>query len=149
MALPGYPRDMIYGINLLKALKRGLAKYLELPAHVEDAASAVFKKPIVRAHVFGLGMMHFYQSDNRSWTRQEFTGYLCKIANPRLVDETQTFYQKVVTRIKQWYREESKGLTAEVSSRNLSKFFDALAVELGVDDVQGPLPFGPRAHKWD
>jgi hypothetical protein len=148
-ALPGYPRDMILGANLLKAMRRGLYNYLGLPAHADDAASAVLLRPLVSAYLFHIGMLHFYQSDNRRWVRDEFSVYLCKKASPRLVEETQAFYQKVVSKTKSWYREESKGLVADVSSRGMDKFFTGLAIEVGVDEDQGSLPFGHRAHRWD
>jgi hypothetical protein len=140
---------MIFGSNLLKALRRGLGKYLSLPAHAEDAASAVLFRPLISAYLYHVGMLHFYQSDNRGWARSEFSDLLYKIANSRLVPETQAYYQKVVTKTKAWYRDESKNLTIAVSGRSMDRFFAELAISLGVDLAEGPLPFGPRAHHWD
>ncbi|MCX6844522.1 MAG: AIPR family protein [candidate division WOR-3 bacterium] len=145
-SIPGYPQDIILGVNLLKAMRRGLSNYLSLPAHAEDAASAVLLRPLVSAYLFHIGMLHFYQNDKKSDTLLEFSEYLSKIASSRLVGETQTFYQKVVTKTKSWYRGESKGLTTVVSGRSMDKFFTVLAIELGVDMEQGLLPFGPRSR---
>lgn len=148
-SIPKYPRDMIFGFNLNKALKRGLNTYLELPAHANSGATAVFKKPIIRAHLFYLGYMHFYQSDNRQAARDEFSVHLSKIASARLVDEVQVLYQKVVSKIKQWYWDESKGLATDVSRRKLDSFFSDLAISIGVDEKEGVRPFSPSARHWN
>src|SRR5271165_6749961 len=45
------------------------------------------------------------------------------VTNPRLVDELETFYQKIVTKIKNWYTEESKNLSVEISTKKTEAFF--------------------------
>lgn len=143
--VPRYPRDIILTANLLKAVRRGLNRYLELPTHANGHAPLIFKKPIVRAHAYYLALLYFYQRDNKRWVRAEFSRSLNKIASPRLVEESQPFYQKVVTRVKNWYLEASKGLAGEVSKKSMDRFFDEVATELGIDSDGGRVPFTPRS----
>jgi hypothetical protein len=139
--IPRYPHDVIFVSNLFKALKRALNTYLELPSHANSNAPVIFKKPIVRHHVYRLALLHFYQKDARGATVADFSSSLTKIAHPRLVDEVQNFYQKVVLRTRTWYTQESKDLTVEISKKKMDAFFDALAFELGLDPADGALPF--------
>jgi hypothetical protein len=46
-----------------------------------------------------------------------------------------------------WYVEESKDFTGEVSARIMDAFFTSLATELGVD-FDGPTPFTSRGIDW-
>ena len=65
------------------------------------------------------------------------------------MDEVQeVFYQKVVTRTRHWYTEESKGLEVEVSARRMKTFFDQVSVELGIDE-EGSKPFSPTSINWN
>jgi len=84
--------------------------------------------------------MYFYQNGNKAAVREDFSTSLYKIASPRLVDEVQGFYLKVVTKTKKWYTEESKDLSIEIAKRKLDSFFDGLGTELGVDP-EGAMPF--------
>jgi len=145
--VPKYGRDAIFVSNLYKAAKRGLNKYLELPVHANSNAPIIFRKQIVRAHVFYLALLHFYQHANRESARANFCVSLCKKAAPTLVDEVQGFYQKIITKIKNWYTEESKDLTVEVSRKKLDGYFANLATELGID-VEGNIPFTEAAIDW-
>ncbi len=147
-SIPKYPRDIVFVSNLLKAMKRGLNKYLELPTHANSNAPVIFRKPIVRTHVYNLVLLHFYQNDNRWSARDDFSVSLSKIASPKLVDEVQIFYQKIVTKIKNWYTDESKDLTDEISKRKMDGFFGGLATELGVDAVEGVMPFSATSIDW-
>jgi hypothetical protein len=135
-----YPKDMIFVSNLFRAMKRGLNTYLDLPAHANSNAPVIFKKPIVRQHVYRLALLYFYQNGKRAAVREEFCNSLTKIANARLVDEVQTFYQRIVSKIKTWYTEESQNLKVEISKRRMDAFFDNLATELGIDQ-DGAAPF--------
>jgi hypothetical protein len=142
------PRDIIFAWNLYKALKRGLNKYLDIPAHVNSSAPAIFKKPVLRAHVYSLGLLHYYQDDRRRSARADFSTSLHKKANPRLVEQVQDVYlQKVVTKIRNWYTTESKNLTIEIGKKRTDAFFANLAGELGVDS-DGAMPFTERAIDW-
>jgi hypothetical protein len=143
-----YPRDMIYVSNLFKAMKRGLNKYLELPTHANSSAPSIFKKPIARMHAYYLALLYFYQSDSKRYLRADFASTLNKIASPRLVDELQPFYQRIVTKIKTWYTEESKDLTIEVSKKKMDAFFAGLATELGIDTIDGDIPFTEASIDW-
>lgn len=146
-SIAGYPNDAVFITNAFKALKRGLNKYLELPTHANSNAPVIFKKPIIRSHVYYLGILDFYQSDRRRSARTDFSTSLTKIANSRLVDDAQAFYQKLVTKVKNWYTEESRNLTIDISTRKMDAFFIVLAAEIGVD-AEGPAPFTPRALDW-
>jgi hypothetical protein len=73
---------------------------------------------------------------------------LTKIASPRLVEEVQGFYSRLVNRVRTWYVAESKNLTVEVSKKKMDAFFGSLAIELGVDAVEGATPFSPTAIEW-
>jgi hypothetical protein len=142
------PRDVVFAWNLYKALKRGLNKYLEMPTHAESLAPVIFKKPIVRAHVYSIGLLHFYQSENRRSAREKFSVSLHKKANAGLVEDVQSSYlQKVVTKIRNWYTDESKALTVEIGKKRMDTYFAGVAGELGVDD-DGTRPFTDRAIDW-
>ncbi len=119
-----------------------------MPAHANSNAPVIFKKPIVRAHVYSLGLLHFYQSDNRRSARAEFSNSLNKIASARLVDEVQqVFYQRVVSKIRKWYTDESRDLAVEVARKRTEAYFTTLASELGIED-DGLKPFTERAIDW-
>jgi hypothetical protein len=49
-------------------------------------------------------------------------------------------YQRVVTRTKNWYTQESKDLSIEIAKRKLDTFFDNLGIQLGID-AEGAMPF--------
>ena len=70
-SLPRFTRDIVFVSNLYKAMKRGLNTYLELPVHANSNAPVIFKKPILRAHVFYLAQLHFYQNDRRQSARAD------------------------------------------------------------------------------
>jgi hypothetical protein len=78
----------------------------------------IFKKPIIRAHVYSLGLLHFYQNENRESARVASSTSLHKIANPKLVEEVQVFCQKVVTKMKNWYAEESDSLEGDLEGED-------------------------------
>ena len=65
-----------------------------------------------------------------------------------LVEEMQTFYLKVIAKTKNWYNDESKALTVEVSKRSMDAFFGKLMTELGIDSDEGQVPFTSRAIDW-
>jgi len=146
--IPRFTRDIVFVSNLYKAMKRGLNTYLELPVHANSNAPVIFKKQILRAHVFYLALLHFYQNDNRRSARADFSTSLCKIANKRLVDELEAFYQKIVTKIKNWYTSESGDLSIDVGRKQMDAYFGGLAIELGID-VEGEIPFSATAIDWD
>jgi hypothetical protein len=145
--IPRFTRDIIFVSNLYKAMKRGLNTYLELPVHANSNAPVIFKKPILRANVFYLALLHFYQNDRRRSARADFSTWLCKKANPRLVDEMEGFYQKIVTRIKTWYTTESADLEKEVGRKQMDAYFGGLAIELGIE-IEGQIPFSSTAIDW-
>ena len=147
-SIPGYPNDAIFITNVFKALKRGLNKYLELPTHANSNAPVIFKKPMLRSYVYYMGILDFYQNDNRRSARADFSTSLTKIASSRLVDDAQTFYQKLVTKVKNWYTEESKNLSIDVSTKKMDAFFTVLTTEIGIDE-EGPTPFTARALDWE
>lgn len=117
-----YPHDIVFVSNVFRAMKRGLNNYLETPAHANSNAPVIFKKPIVRHHVYRLALLHFYQNGGRASARADFSSSLNKIASPKLVEDVQAFYQRVVLRTRKWYSEESKGLTTEISTKKMDTF---------------------------
>ncbi len=127
--------------ELFKAVRRGLNNYLELPTHANGHTPLIFKKPIVRAHVYYLALLYFYQKDSKRWVRADFSRALNKIASPRLVEESKSFYQKVVTRVKNWYLDASKNLSVEISKKSMDRFFVDVTTEIGIDAEAGPVPF--------
>ncbi len=148
-SIPTYGRDIVFASNLFKAMKRALDKYLRTPAYAADGAAwDIFKKPIVRMHVFSLTLLHFYQSDKRRAFRTDFSCRLNKIASPTLTAEVEAFYRQLVSKVKHWYMTESKSLTQEVSNRKLDAFFQHLGVELGVDAVESAKPFSSSSIDW-
>ena len=147
-AILRYPKDIVFCANLQKAIKRGLYVYLEQPTLAASTAPKIFQKPLVRAYLSRLALLYFYQNPDREWVRRDFSGKLFKKASPTLVDEMQKFYLKVVSKTKNWYTDESKGLTAEVSKRNMDLFFDGLEVELGIDGAGGSIPFSESSIDW-
>jgi hypothetical protein len=146
-AIAKYPIDAIFGSNLFKAMKRGLDNYIQKPTYINSNAPLIFRRPIIRVHVYWLALLHFYQADARRSACTDFSTALTKIAHPRLVDEVECFYQKIIARIKSWYTDESKELTVEVSSRKMEDFFRGLALEVGVDR-EGIVPFSPNTLNW-
>ena len=141
---------MVFASNLLKAMKRGLNNYLATPAYAGDGrASEIFRKQIVRMYVFYITLLHYYQSDKCLSVRADFSRRLNKIAAPSLTTDVETFYRQLVSKTKNWYVTESKNLTQDVSNRKLDSFFDRLAVDLGVEIVEGPIPFSSSSINWD
>ena len=139
---------MVYCSNLQKCIKRGLNVYLDLPTHANSNAPTIFKKPIVRNYVSRLALIYFYQNPNKESLRADYSKELLKIASMTLVEEMQTFYMKVVTKIKNWYTSESKDLTIEVSKKSMESFFKTLETELGIDPEDGHVPFSPNTINW-
>jgi hypothetical protein len=142
------PRDIIFIFNLFKAIRRGLVNYLDIPSQANSNAPVIFNKPIVRAHVYYLTLLQFYQKENKWQLRYDFSRNLTKIASPTIVDETESFYQRIITKTRNWYTEESKSLIVEVSKRKLDEFFANLATEFGVETIDGATPFSDKAIDW-
>jgi hypothetical protein len=146
---PRNPRDILFACNLFKGIKRGLKNYLDIPTQANSNAPIIFHKPIVRVHVYYLALLHFYQNDKKWQLRSDYSRSLTKIASPTLVDEVESLYQKIITRTRNWYTEESKNLSVEISKRKLDEYFGHLATELGIDTLEGMLPFSDRAIDWN
>jgi hypothetical protein len=146
--IPRYPYDMVLTANLQKGIRRGLNKYLDIPTYQNDIAQKIFRKPLLRAYLHYLALIYFYQSKNKQNIRDEYSSSLKKIASPILVDETQGFYQKVLNKTKTWYMDESKSLSVEVSNKKLNEFIKNAAMELGIDLVNGNLPFCEKTIDW-
>jgi hypothetical protein len=103
-------------------------------------------KAAVRMHIYRLGLQYFYQSDSRRSARSDFSSSLTKIASGRLVEDTQSFFQRVVTKVKTWYTETSKDLI-DISSAKMDVYFKDLATELGID-LKGAISFTPSSIDW-
>ena len=87
--------------------------------------------------MYRLALLHFYQTAGRAAARAEYSKSLNKIAAPKLVEDAQTFYQKIVLRTRTWYTEESKNLSVEIGKKKTDLFFDTCASELGLDPTEG------------
>ena len=122
-------------------MKRALNNYLELPTHSNDYTQIIYKRQIIRAHMFYLALLYFYQNDSKFFIIKDYSKSLLKIASTNLVSEYESFYQKIITKTKNWYLDESKNLSQELSSKKLDNYFNNLAIELGIDIEQGNIPF--------
>lgn len=142
-----YTRDIIFCTNLQKCIKRGLLNYLDLPTHANSNAPTIFRKPIVRNYATRLALLYFYQNPNKDSIRADYSRDLLKIAS--MADEMESFFMKVVSKIRNWYTAESKDLTVDVSKKNMESFFRSLETELGIDSENSPVPFGARAINWN
>jgi hypothetical protein len=91
-------------------------------------------------------LLYFYQNPNKDSLRADYSKGLLRIAS--LADEMESFFMKVVSKIKNWYTAESKDLTVDVSKKNMESFFKTLETELAIDSEDGPVPFGPRGINW-
>lgn len=141
-------RDAIFCTNLYKAIKRGLHVYLEQPTHANSNTPQIFAKNMVKAHVFRLALLYFYQNPNKDTLRALYSTQLLKIASMTLVDEMQTFYMKIVSKTRNWYNDESNALSADVSKRSMDMFFRGLEAELGIDSDRAAMPFTLRGIDW-
>jgi hypothetical protein len=145
-----YPKDMVFCFNTLKSLTRGLSNYLKLPTHAENNyTQLIFVKPIVKIHLFHLGLIYYYQGKNNGTIRFDFSKSLSKIANTTFVQDTeQFFYPKIITKIKNWYLEESNKLDVEVSQKKMDSFFKDLFLELKLD-YAAHMPFTDSSLQYE
>lgn len=146
--IPRFPDDMIFLNNLFKAVKRGLRNYLDIPTHSNDTTQKIFGRSIVKAYMYFVAIMYFYQNESKADLRSRYSIELNKIAPPGLVSEAETFYAKIISKTKSWYLEESKDLRVTPSSKRLDTFLDNLCKEQGIDLVRGNVPFSATAIDW-
>jgi hypothetical protein len=144
-----YPRDMIMAWNLFKAVKRGLALYLDKPTHADGTSATIFRKPVVRMYVYFIALMYLYQTKALASLRQQFAGVLCNKASPLLVDEMEKLCWKIVRKTRDWYMETSQGLEVEVSKKKMDQFVDSLGIDLKLDLAEGVCPFCERSWPAD
>jgi len=143
--LPKYPRDMVLITNLYKSAKRALDKYLDKPAYHPEEIWTIFRKPIVRVHIYQIAILYYYQK------KVDGLGYAespLKIASPKLVEIFEKFYQKIIAKTKRYYLEETKN-SKDVSSKKLSEFFNGLCIEVGIDNNEGVIPFTDYGIDWE
>ncbi len=133
--LVNYAKDMILCLNLFKAAKRALRKYLEIPTHNNDVTGTIFNKPIVKAYAYRTAVLYYYQN---SVPEVKFVEWLYKIASPAIVPEFEKIYSKFITKFKTFYLSEKSN---DVSSKRLTKYFENLHIELGIDTTTKPMPF--------
>jgi len=143
--IPNYPKDIVLCFNHFKALKRALKNYLDLPTHYNDPNSNIFYKPIVLAYVHRTALLYHYQKYHQL---DKFATFLYKKAEGNLVDEYEKIYQKFITKTKTFYMNELTS-NKEVASKKLTKFFDGLFIELGIDTDEGSMPFTDRCIEWE
>ncbi len=143
--IPDYPTDIIYSFNHFKALKRALKTFLELPTHANETTYSIFNKPIVLAHVYRTAFLFHYQ---KRTPQDKFAIYLYKKAESNLVDEYEKIYQQFITKTKNFYIAE-QGNSREVPTKKLTKFFEGLFIELGIDTDERAMPFTKRTLVWN
>lgn len=146
--IPMYHRDIILFSNLFKAVKRALLKYLELPTHSNDNTQKIFSKPLVKAYMYYVALLYFYQAKEKFSSRRDYSTSLNKIASPILVSELESFYQRIISRTKEWYLKESRRLSIEVSSKKLDDFLSELCQQVGIDLEDGNIPFTDKSIAW-
>jgi hypothetical protein len=147
-SIPNHVNDIILGCNLFKCIKNGLNKYLNLPSHAaNDYTQQIFKKPIVRNNVYYLAFIYYYQNKNKWKIRHDYSHTLLKIASPTLSEDTHSFYLRIVSKVREWYLDESKNLTIEPSAKKMEAKFGGFFSDLGLD-TDGPLPFSKNAVDW-
>jgi hypothetical protein len=143
-SLPKYPRDMILITNLLKAVKRALDKYIDKPAYYPEEIHSIFRKPIVRIHIYWIALSYYYQKKVKTLA---YADSPLKIASPILVETFENFYQKIIPKTKKFYLEETKN-SKDVSSKKLGEFFANLCIEVGIDLDEGLIPFSDNSINW-
>lgn len=143
--IPHQVRSIIWAWNAHKAVKRALSNYLQLAAHDNPKTHRIFIKPNVKQMTHYLAMRHLYQC--RAELCHQYIWRLNKIAPPGLVQEAESFYRRVVLRIKSWYLQESKDLTVEVSARALEGFLTVIETEVGLS-TDGPMSFTDTSSPW-
>lgn len=143
--IPKYPRDMVWVFNLFQAIKRGLQNYLKIPAHDNIDTQNVFNKPIVKAHIYWIALLYYYQ---KKFSDINYATKLHKKASSTLVAEFEALYFKIILKTKSFYLEQSKNLEIEVSSTKLGTFFKNLCYEIGIDLEDGLKPFTENHINW-
>jgi len=146
--VPNSSRDIILLHNMYRASKRALQNYLKKPAHLNDSSQVIFSKPIVRAYVYYIALLFYYQMPQKESIRRDYSIKLFKIANPNLVADIENVYTRYIAKIKSWYLDESNRLDSELSSKRLDKFFSSLLTELGINP-NGAIPFTAKAQLWE
>jgi hypothetical protein len=142
--VPNYPRDMILLNNLYHAMRRGLQKYIQMPAQMNDSSQIVFNKPIVKAYIFYIATLFYYQMPQKDSIRRNYSIKLYKIANSTLVVDFENFYTRYILKVKNWYMTESNNLGNDVSQKSLDNYFAVFATELGIN-LNGAIPFSSKA----
>lgn len=146
--IPNFSRDIVLLQNLYHAIKRSLYNYLKKPAHLNDTSQIIFSKPIVKAYVYYVALLYYYQMPQKESIRHDYSLKLFKIANPTLVSDIESFYLKYIAKIKNWYLEESNRLDSDLSSKKLDVFFTSLLIELGIDTTNSVMPFSSNPQIW-
>ena len=121
--------NYVYALNSFRALKSSLDKYQR---ENEVYQVTIFKRPIIRMHIFYLGMLHMFQK--REAMEPHARDQLQKKALTHLNDEASTYYRKIMRKTKTYFmqfEDENK----EVPQKAREKFFKDLQIELGLKDV--------------
>ncbi|MBI5370636.1 MAG: AIPR family protein [Sphingobacteriales bacterium] len=129
------PEDIVLLFNIYKSMLRAYKNYLNIPTHAENSyTQRIFSKPIVRIHILYLGLIFYYQSVRAQSVREDYGTNLLKVASSNLNGHMESsFYQRVITKFRDWYLAESKRLEVEVSNKKLFAFISTLCTDFGVD----------------
>ncbi len=136
-----YPRDILYTFNLFKAVKRAIDNSVT-ETYADQENVDLFKKPIVRAHLWWILMLYAYQ-------RPDVFEKASKLVNKKAQDfltSIQSFAtRKLIREIKQFYRAK-QGVKGDVHTSELTPFFKDLAVRNKIDLKM--VPFSSKGRDW-
>ena len=120
--------NFVYALNAFRALKSSLVKYQR---ENEDYQVTIFKKPIIRMHLFYIGILYMFSKiDN---IEANAIDQLQKKALPNLNDEAVAYYRKVMRKTKTYFMQFEKE-NKEVSPKARDKFFKDLLIEIKLKD---------------
>ena len=128
--LLGNSENFILAMNVFRSLKYSLDKYQR---EDETYQVSIFKKPIIKMHLFYLGMLYMF-SKKHNLEEHAFT-QLQKVALQHVNEEASSYYRKVMRKTKNYFMQfEKEG--KEVSVKNREKFFKDLQQEIGLKDIK-------------
>lgn len=138
-----YAKDMLYCVNLFKAVKRA-TEYAIYNVYKNQDNIILFKKPIVRAHLWWILLIYYYQRKN---VFEKAATSLFRSASSSLVEEMTGIAERNIIRKSKSFIEKNLSVKGEVSVKKLTPFFEKeLAVEIGIDLKNGVLPFTLRSR---
>jgi hypothetical protein len=102
--------------------------------------------------LYYLGLAFFYRHKSKRNFIRDYGTYLNQIAPHPLVDESQKFFTRIVSKFQSWYLKESEQLKVDVSTTRLWNFTQDLARDLGIDAKSGSGAFSNESipeQQWN